>query len=77
MSQSQCGATVGRYPAVKLMERIPVAGRTNPLVRRPWNPLTPPGIKPPFGRLSPGPRMVGYALLTRAPVATTTGKPAE
>ncbi len=62
-------ATVGRYPAVKLMERTPIPFRIAPLVPHPCGPGTPPGINPAFAGLAPGKGKVGYALLTRAPVA--------
>ena len=76
MSQSQCGvALVGRYPANKLMERIPIPRRPKPIPRGPCGPREVPGIKLPFRRLSPGGGQVGYALLTRAPVAIGGGKP--
>ena len=61
-------ATVGRYPAVKLIGRIPIRNRPEPLLHfrcllwRPW------GISLTFARLSPSGGQVGYALLTRAPV---------
>ena len=61
-------ALVGRYPANKLMERIPIGGR-NPLMATPCGAAMPSGINLSFERLSPGHRQVGYVLLTRAPVA--------
>ena len=59
---------VGRYPANKLMERIPIDHR-NSLIVKPcgFNILS--DINLSFERLSPSYRQVGYVLLTRAPVA--------
>ena len=59
---------VGRYPANKLMERIPIDNR-NSLIVKPcgFNILS--DINLSFERLSPSYRQVGYVLLTRAPVA--------
>ena len=59
---------VGRYPANKLMERIPIDNR-NSLITRPCGLIIPSGINLSFERLSPSYRQVGYVLLTRAPVA--------
>ena len=62
-------ATVGRYPAVKLMRRMPSRHRIPPFartgcpVRAAW------GIRPGFPGLSPCGGQVPYVLLTRAPVA--------
>ena len=67
-------ALVGRYPANKLMERTPIAHRVAPLMTFPCRPVMPSGINLPFGRLARSVRKVGYALLTRAPVA---GKPSK
>ena len=60
---------VGRYPANKLMERIPIDNR-NSLIVKPcgFNILS--DINLSFERLSPSYRQVGYVLLTRAPVAS-------
>ena len=60
-------ALVGRYPANKLIRRIPIHVREALLQfrcphRRPW------GVSPPFDGLFPRHGQVGYALLTRAPV---------
>ena len=63
-------ALVGRYPANKLMERIPIFRRTKrPLTKPPCGGRVPSGINPSFERLFRSGRQVGYALLTRAPVA--------
>ena len=51
------------------MERTPIPFRIAPLVPHPCGPGTPPGINPAFAGLAPGKGKVGYALLTRAPVA--------
>ena len=59
---------VGRYPANKLMERIPIDNR-NSLIGLPCDNHMPSGINLSFERLSPSCRQVGYVLLTRAPVA--------
>ena len=61
-------ALVGRYPANKLMARMPTPDRRN------FNTRTMPslclrGINPSFPGLSPCLGKVAYALLTRAPVA--------
>ena len=61
-------ATVGYYPAVKLIGRIPIAYRTNPFVMIRCLLMTSSGIRLPFGRLFPCMRQVGYALLTHPPV---------
>ena len=61
-------ALVGRYPANKLMERIPIDDR-NSLIVLPCGRTMPSGINLSFERLSPSHRQVGYVLLTRAPVA--------
>ena len=61
-------ALVGRYPANKLMERIPIPHRT-PLARRPCGRRAPSRINLSFERLSGSAGQVGYVLLTRAPVA--------
>ena len=60
---------VGRSPANKLMERIPIDNR-NSLIVKPcgFNILS--DINLSFERLSPSMRQVGYVLLTRAPVAS-------
>ena len=61
-------ATVGRYPANKLMERIPIDNRNSLIGLSCDNPM-PSGINLSFERLSLSYRQVGYVLLTRAPVA--------
>ena len=61
-------ALVGRYPANKLIGRIPIPYRNTFRPRlMPSGDVS--GINPPFGGLYPGRGKVGYALLTRAPVA--------
>ena len=62
-------ALVGRYPANKLMERIPIPYRLMPLVKKKGSILTTSGINPTFAGLYPSKGQVGYALRTRAPVA--------
>ena len=77
VSQFQCGGptsqypypSVGRYPANFLMGRIPNPYRIAPLLPEPCNPSSTSRINPPFGGLSRSKGQVGYALLTRAPVA--------
>ena len=64
---------VGRYPANKLMERIPIDNR-NSLIIRPCGLIMPSGINLSFERLSPSKGQVGYVLLTRAPVASKESK---
>ena len=59
---------VGRYPSNYLMERIPIRHRW-PLAEIPCGIAATSGINLPFGRLYRGAGQVGYALLTRAPVA--------
>ena len=59
---------VGRYPANKLMERIPIDNR-NSLIGLSCDNHMPSGINLSFERLSRSYRQVGYVLLTRAPVA--------
>ena len=61
-------ALVGRYPANKLMERIPIDNR-NSLICPSCGEHMPSGINLSFERLSPSYGQVGYVLLTRAPVA--------
>ena len=61
--------TVGRYPAVRLMERIPIPFRNEPLPGGPCGPAGTSGINPSFEGLCPGKGQVGYALLTHPPVA--------
>ena len=61
---------VGRYPACFLMERIPSPIRS-PLPMEKCSAMGPSGVNLPFRRLFPGWGQVGYALLTRAPVATS------
>ena len=65
VSQFQCG---GR-PANKLMGRIPIPHRPKAFAGRPCGQHAPPGINLSFERLDPDGGQVGYALLTRAPVA--------
>ena len=67
-------ALVGRYPANQLMGRIPIAHRNQPFVMTPCGISTASGIKLAFARLSRSVRQVGYALLTRAPVAIIGGR---
>ena len=67
-------ALVGRYPANQLMGRIPIAHRNQPFVMTPCGITTASGIKLAFARLSRSVRQVGYALLTRAPVAIIGGQ---
>ena len=62
---------VGRYPANKLMERIPIDNR-NSLIRLSCDNHMPSGINLSFERLSQSYRQVGYVLLTRAPVAISS-----
>ena len=59
---------VGRYPANKLMERIPIDNR-NSLIKISCDIRMLSGINLSFERLSRSYRQVGYVLLTRAPVA--------
>ena len=59
---------VGRYPANKLMERIPIDNR-NSLIKIPCDIRMLSGINLSFERLFRCYRQVGYVLLTRAPVA--------
>ena len=66
-------ALVGRYPANKLMERIPIPYRSS-LVATPCGIATTSGINLPFERLYPSMGQVGYVLLTRAPVAGKSSK---
>ena len=61
-------ALVGRYPANKLMERIPIDNRNSLTIVR-CHQMVPSGISPSFEGLSLSYRQVGYVLLTRAPVA--------
>ena len=63
-------ALVGRYPANKLMERIPTPYRISLIYLRCQRQM-PSGINLSFERLSPSMGQVGYVLLTRAPVATS------
>ena len=60
---------VGRYPANKLMERIPINHRNSLMAERGLSVILS-GINLSFERLSPSGREVGYVLLTRAPVAS-------
>ena len=60
---------VGRYPSNYLMGRIPNRHRNKTFLIRPCGLMRASGINPPFRGLSPGAGQVGYALLTRAPVA--------
>ena len=59
---------VGRYPANKLMERIPI-GYRNSLITKRCLLVILSGINLSFERLFRSYRQVGYVLLTRAPVA--------
>ena len=59
---------VGRYPANKLMERIPIDNRNSLITRRCLLVILS-GINLSFERLFRSYRQVGYVLLTRAPVA--------
>ena len=63
-------ALVGRYPANKLMERIPILYRKT-LFAISCNHAKPSGVNPSFDGLSRSKGKVGYVLLTRAPVATS------
>ena len=63
---------VGRYPANKLMERIPIVYRKIPLIMRTCELMIPSWINLPFRRLAKSRRQVGYVLLTRAPVAISS-----
>ena len=60
---------VGRYPANKLMERIPIDNR-NSLIFSPCGENILSDINLSFERLSPSYRQVGYVFLTRAPGAS-------
>ena len=60
---------VGRYPAIYLMGRIPNPCRITPLLQGPCSPNSSYRINPSFEGLSRSMGQVGYALLTRAPVA--------
>ena len=62
-------ALVGRYPANKLMARMPTPDRRN-FNRTAMPPLGLRGINPSFPGLSPCLGKVAYALLTRAPVVS-------
>lgn len=62
---------VGRYPANKLMERIPIDNR-NSLISISCGIDMLSDINLSFERLSPSYRQVGYVLLTRAPVAISS-----
>lgn len=64
---------VGRYPANRLMERIPI-GYRNPLMEKPCGITILSGINLSFERLYRSNRKVGYVLLTRAPVAIGLSK---
>ena len=85
VSQFQCGgpssqnplpivALVGRYPANKLMGRIPILYQLIFICRSHAERQNTSGIKLPFRRLSRSKGQVGYALLTRAPVAIKPSK---
>ena len=65
---------VGRYPANCLMERIPIVYRLAPLPYLTCDWYGTSGINLSFERLSQCKRKVGYALLTRAPVAIKASK---
>ena len=62
-------ALVGHCPANKLIGRIPIRNRPKPLLHKRCPKWRTSGISLPFGRLYPSRGKVGYALLTRAPVA--------
>ena len=62
-------ALVGRYPANKLMRRMPIHRRITPLIPGRCLPEILRGIRRNFFRLSPCGGQVAYVLLTRAPVA--------
>ena len=64
---------VGRYPAIYLIRRIPIPYR-NPLFLIECSQRNASGINPAFAGLFPGRGQVGYALLTRAPVAIRLSK---
>ena len=66
VSQFQCGGPSSQNPYP--MERIPIRHRW-PLAVIPCGITATSGINLPFGRLYRGAGQVGYALLTRAPVA--------
>ena len=68
-------ALVGRYPANKLMGRTPILYRFAPFFIITCDIMNACGINLTFARLSRGKGQVGYALLTRAPVAIIPGKP--
>ena len=61
-------ATVGLYPAVKLIQRIPIPGTLHGTAMRQKRIS---GVNPHFQGLSPRRGQVGYALLTHSPVAIT------
>ena len=63
-------ALVGRYPASKLIQRIPIPRLFHGAAMR-WRRVS--GLNPHFQGLSPGGGQVGYALLTRAPVSAPKG----
>ena len=79
VSQSQCGGLPLRTPIHRrhggpLPRRQANGTHPHPFPDRsfgphPCGPGTPPGINPAFAGLTPGKGKVGYALLTRAPVA--------
>ena len=62
-------ALVGRYPANKLMSRMPILYRLTALPDSPCEVTGLWGINPDFSGLSPCKGQVAYALLTRAPVS--------
>ena len=64
-------ALVGRYPANKLIRRIPIACFLSPPAMRQREVS---GLNPRFQGLSPGARQVGYALLTHSPVVGEASK---
>ena len=64
--------SVGRYPADYLMERIPIPDRSKPFFFPLCNGKNISRIILTFARLSTCLGQVGYALLTRAPVAIKT-----
>ena len=67
--------TVGRYPAVYLMGRMPVRVRPKPFDPRGCPQKSAWGITRRFHRLSPGRGLVAYALRTRAPLSEAPKDP--
>ena len=64
-------ALVGRYPANKLIRRIPIACLFSCMLMRAHKVS---GFNPRFQGLFPGVRQVGYALLTHSPVVVKRSK---